>query len=474
MSRYIRNYISLSLSSLGAARICLGIILLDYWLVRLLTAREYLSNEGFLPNHFNIFVRSIPGWSLLNAFSTPYEVTIVMLGIGSIFLLFTLGIGGIWVRIGAFAGAISILNRNLSVENGGHVVMNLILLWMIWMPVAERFSWAGYRRVQGVRAWIADGFRPGVYTGIGGVGIILSLAFIYTFNYLSKTGITWQSGTAIHYTLWMSARAYTFAYWVRANLSPEYLYLISKFVISIEGILPFLILSPVFTTSCRRAAALLIVILHTGIALFINIGPFSYVMFVLAIMIFPSFNEGMETAHDGAPRYRRLSTMLIGTFAGIILIFVQATQSLYAYQNWMKSPITYLPPQWTTRVVEYVRIPQNWRMFSTDAPPDSRVVIRTGTIDGHMHDLDSGKEIFIGDNASFEPYFTTPLGRDHLRIESDTRISFISATHQAWFMIFLRKQYPGYDTYKVIELRRNSPPFGMQTYQDPISVRELF
>jgi len=137
-SAFLRDrYLSLDVRWLGLFRIGLGTLLSVEVLRRWYYAKPFYTNDGLLPNHYSLFApmgRNV--FSIYHAFSSYGEVSLAFALTLLVFLTFTLG-----YRTRLFhalsALCITSLNaRNLFVENGGTVVVNILTLYtlFLWLP----------------------------------------------------------------------------------------------------------------------------------------------------------------------------------------------------------------------------------------------------------------------------------------------------------------------------------------------------
>src|SRR3954464_94744 len=135
------HYCRADLRWLGFFRIVLGLLLsaqlLNCWGV----ARDFYTNDGILPNHFSLFRPLGRGVvSLYHAFSTLAEVNVAFALTLAIFLTFTLGYRTRLFHALSFICITSLDARNLLVENGGTVVINLLTFWALFLPLGRRLS----------------------------------------------------------------------------------------------------------------------------------------------------------------------------------------------------------------------------------------------------------------------------------------------------------------------------------------------
>src|SRR5204862_4625163 len=84
-------------------------------------------------------------WSLLFAFSTPAEVAVGFSLILVVYVLYTLGWHTKLMQILAIVCFISILNRNLLLQDGGSFTCSVLGLWTVFLPLGARFSVDSWR-----------------------------------------------------------------------------------------------------------------------------------------------------------------------------------------------------------------------------------------------------------------------------------------------------------------------------------------
>jgi hypothetical protein len=123
---------------------------------------------------------------------------------------------------------------------------------------------------------------------------------------VQKTGPTWRAGTVVHYMLHQDCNDTWLAVWLRPHFSLGMSRVFTWTAWATEGVLPLLLLSPFGQRTTRRAAVLLIVMLHGGFALFLNLG-----IFVPAMIAFtPNLLTGRDLdALERLPALRRLSRL---------------------------------------------------------------------------------------------------------------------------------------------------------------------
>ena len=289
-----QRYLAVDPRWLGVHRICLGCLLMVEVIRRMYYARAFYSNDGLLPNHFSLFRpmgRNL--FSIYHAFSTYAEVQVAFSLTLLAFFLFTIGYKTKLFHLISAICIVSLNNRNIFVENGGTVVVNIMTVYTLFLPMGQRFSADAvlrslkYKRDRSVHDLnAADPFRTGakVYS-LMVLLLLVQWSAIYFFNTVHKDGIGWRNGTALHWFFWQDRIVTDLGIWLRENVSLQPLRVMTYATLVIEGALACLILFPFWQTWTRRLIFVLVLALHGGIAATSRIGPFSYVMSLFPILL---------------------------------------------------------------------------------------------------------------------------------------------------------------------------------------------
>ncbi len=297
------RWLTVDTRTLGFFRICFGLLLLSNLWDRAggFDLVSFYSNDGIMPNHYALFLPVTRGfWSLIAGFSTPGEVTVVMWIIAGIYLLYTVGYRTRLMQVLAMLAYMSVNFRFLLIQHGGNVVMNIILVWTLFLPLGERVSVdALLKSLRGFKEKSAESLNargwavsPSKHVALAFWCICFNFAVIYFFNALHKGGPGWLDGSGVHYVLWQNRMATQFAGFLRMHepfwLSP----LMTWGTLVVERALPLLILTPVFQRRLRPLATLNIWLLHGGIASLSTLGPFSFSMMMFSLLLLQP--EGWE------------------------------------------------------------------------------------------------------------------------------------------------------------------------------------
>ncbi len=335
------RYFTADTRFLGLFRIGFGSLLTLDCLRRWVQAREFYTNDGFLPNHFSLFRPMGDGvFSLLHAFSSLGEVSVVMALMMCVFLCYTFGYRTRIAQVLAFISITSLDARNLFVENGGDVLVNLIAAITMFLPLGRRLSLDAVlaslraRHETSVEA-LNDRDEPPAppvqFVSLIVAALILQLAVIYFFNFVHKSGVGWKNGSVLHWFLEQDRIVTTFGVFLRNHVSFPVLRVFGYGTLVIEGALPWILLFPFFRTYVYRVALLLGVGLHGGIALTSRLGPFSYAMMLFFVLFLGPADWALLGRWFG--REARKKTVIFDVDCGFCLLTVRVLKRLDPFRR---------------------------------------------------------------------------------------------------------------------------------------------
>ncbi|HEU4578847.1 MAG TPA: DCC1-like thiol-disulfide oxidoreductase family protein [Polyangiaceae bacterium] len=288
MAWFEEHYCRADLRWLGFFRVVLGSVLIGQLLNCWGVARDFYTNDGILPNHFSLFRPLGRGVvSLYHAFSTLPEVNVAFAITLAIFLTFTLGYRTRLFHALSFICITSLDARNLMVENGGTVVINLLTFWALFLPLGKRLS------VDALIASLRDRAEQGsadlnrrqrtpeaaqAFYSLAIFALLFQWSAIYFFNAVHKSGEGWRNGSAIHWFLYQNRIVTWFGIYAREHAPFWLLQGFTYATLVVEWSLSVLLLLPFRQLWLRRIAFLFALGLHGGIAASARLGPFSYVM----------------------------------------------------------------------------------------------------------------------------------------------------------------------------------------------------
>ncbi|HVU52615.1 MAG TPA: HTTM domain-containing protein [Polyangia bacterium] len=310
-ARFTSTYLAADARSLAAGRIALASVLLLDLFKRWVQLGSWYTNEGLLPNHTLLWRPSFAHvFSFFYMASYTHEAVI---GFVLCALAYTALLVGLYTRLAQVLSMVAVMSlhgRLLLFDNGGDVVLGLLAIWTAFLPTGGRWS---------VDAVLGRSVARPRVVGLGVLALTCQLAFIYFFNAVHKAGETWREGTAVHYVMHLDRLATPLAVWLRARMTPGLSRAMSWTALGIEWSLPFLLLSPFATRACRRAAIALVIALHGGFALFMNLGNFVPAMLAYT----PHFVHGddwdaLERWWRRSPARARRSAILEWRVAGAL------------------------------------------------------------------------------------------------------------------------------------------------------------
>ena len=280
-------YLRMDPRTLGFGRIFLALVLIGDLLRRIPWLRDFYSNAGLIPNHTVLWRPPFPRvFSVFFMASLPEESALLFGVCFFVFFCFLIGYRTRLFQVLSFVMTTSLHNRILFAENWGGVAIGALMVWTMFLPLGRRFSvdavLASLRaRPEETPADLAAGVSPPddrPAASLAVLGLLLQIAVIYWFNFVHKSGPTWRHGTAIYYVLHQERIVTSLAVWVRAHAPFALLKLLTHSTLVIEAAAPVLILTPILWRWTRPLAVVLLVGMHTSIAMLVNLGIFSAAM----------------------------------------------------------------------------------------------------------------------------------------------------------------------------------------------------
>lgn len=379
---FVRAYLTIDGRSLGLFRIVLATLMIVDLVRRFPHVRDFYTNAGVLPNHTVLWRPQVARlFSVFFPASLAHEVWILFAICGFCYVALLVGWRTRLFQVLSFLAATSLHNRDVYTENWGSVAMGALMAWSVFLPLDRRFSVDALRKslrarpneqpedLTPERLPAADP-RPAV--SLACLGIFLQLAVIYWFNFIHKSGQTWQDGTAIHYVLWQERIVTHLGLWARETLPEALWYGLSKGTLVVECAAPFLIMSPVLRDWTRGLAIVLLAGLHTGIALVVNVGVFSGSMMSYYPLLITDGH--WRLLNRLVPRRGRRRTVYFDASCGVCfqIVRVLARMDVHRRLTWVSNldaaalPAD-VPPELLERTILVVDPERNRRWTRSDA-----------------------------------------------------------------------------------------------------------
>ncbi|MEZ4302243.1 MAG: hypothetical protein R3B70_45365, partial [Polyangiaceae bacterium] len=336
LSRILRTYLRIDARSLGLFRIAMALALIGDWTQRWTDARSFFSNEGALPNHAHLYhmLRQDPPervWSVFHAFSSPGENRVALLLTLIVYLLFLFGHKTRIFHVLSLALFVSLTGRNLFTEGPWSSVTIAVLAATAFLPCGSRFSLdslrASFRRRRektatdlndrtpespaAIDAERAPGWSP---TSLAALAVLLQLAIIFIAIARNQVGPKWQSGSALHYGLWVVRDVSDLG--ILARRLPQALLSGWSFLLRyIPFAVPALLLVPL-ARPARAAAFWATLFYGLSYGLLFSFGPWGWTLAAAAFLLIP---EGTWDAYTSRRAKGRTLTVIYDADCGICL-----------------------------------------------------------------------------------------------------------------------------------------------------------
>jgi hypothetical protein len=509
-ARVVATYLSADERSLAAGRVALASVLLLDLVKRWVQLGSWYTNDGLVPNHTLLWRPSFAHvFSFFYMASYTHEAVVGFVISALAYVALLVGLSTRAAQVASAICVVSLHGRLLLIDNAGDVVLGLLAIWTAFLPTGRRFS---------VDALLARGRaanddavarRPVVSLGV--LALTCQLAFIYFFNAVHKSGATWREGTAVHYVLHMDRLATPLALWLRPHMTLGLSRALSWSALGIEWSLPWLLLSPLATRPCRRLAVVLVVMLHAGFGLFMNVGNFVPAMIAYAPHFIPARDwDAFARWWPRSERRARLAAALGTRVAAVIrraaaffsfgrtvrvvppgpavsalarrvpalrelcaalFIFFAASQLLEENQAAHRVIDHHNAPP-VAAAVTYLNLFQGWTMFAPEVnTTDLNLAVDAVTVDGRHVDPwnEAANPKYPMPGATIPP----GMGPNWLFYQYVTRMPWWPAYHQAfqeWVLRYPQRTGRAGDeivSFKAYKVEDDSPPPGQLEPTNP-------
>lgn len=375
------QHLAVDLRSLAFFRICLGLLLLVDFFVRMTQAASLYSGQGVLPLESLQQLPQQPWswfWSVC-AISDRVEWIYFCCGLGivSSFLL-ALGWRSKWMAALSLVFLHSIQARNPWTNYGGDKLLFLMLFWACFLPLGQWFAWN--KNSESTKLG-----KPMALSSWAGWGLRLQVCVMYLFSVLRKHGDTWVDGSALHYALEIDQFALPAAIWLK-SLPDTLLRGLTWLTLLVEWGAPWLLLAR--GTLLRLIGIGMLMVLQFSFWLTLDIGLFPFISTLALLPHIPGqvwrwLRVGMGPT---LLQFDTLSTALRQRALAWLLLCMLIWNALmtWEYPDTMKSRM----PIWVAQVVSLLRMDQYWGMFSPNPMVhDGWYVMQAEREDGSQFDL---------------------------------------------------------------------------------------
>lgn len=266
----LRELFGIDLRTLALFRVTLatvvGVDLINRWL----EASTFYTDWGLLPREALIHLDSVWRVSLYLANGELWFSALLL----AVSLLCTVALWwGYRTRLATlllFVLLVSLYNRNPIMLIGGDGLVACLMFWSLFLPLGARWS------IDAALSRTAPPDGPQHFSWAS-AGLLLQVLFVYFFTAWLKDGADWwPDGLAVYYTMEIERYASPLG---RALLLPypALMQALTYLVYAMEWTLPLLILSPWANRPLRFVAMLLLMAMHVGFFLFMEIGFFPFI-----------------------------------------------------------------------------------------------------------------------------------------------------------------------------------------------------
>jgi hypothetical protein len=269
------------LRSLAVFRVVMAVIVLIDLVGKTRNLTAFYTDDGLLPRQ--VLLQQLRPWSVsLNMVSGTFLVSALLFGITFVAALCLLvGYRSRLSSVVVWAMVLSIQWRNPYVLHAADELLRVLLFWAMFLPLGAMWSLDRFRGATPSRV-------SSRFVSIGVAGLFLQIAFMYWFAVILKSGREWRTeGTALSYALSADHLASpTGTFLLRF---PELLKVLTFGTLAIEVIAPLLLLSPFLKGPLRTIGVGLVICLHLGILVTMNIGYFPLLSAFCVVCFLPGW-----------------------------------------------------------------------------------------------------------------------------------------------------------------------------------------
>ncbi|MGE0200430.1 MAG: hypothetical protein AB7P76_05620 [Candidatus Melainabacteria bacterium] len=288
---------------------------------------------------------------------------------------------------------ISLQNRFETIAFGGDTLLRMLLFWSFWMGYALP-----------VRRHTAKN-----RFSLGAIFIKCQVLLMYWVTVALKSGPEWfPDGTALIYAFQADHIVMPGGAWLLSVSAPELLQLLTAGAWLLEWLAPVGLLMP--WPWVRMTSVLLLMLLHGGILLTLNVHWFPLVNIVALIPFIPT--EVWDVFRFPVPRPFRLrvapSLWLKNAWTGLAL----SACVLVLWVNLASLSPAVLFPGWASSLARVCRLDQYWGMFAPHPmKKDGWYLIKGKRTDGAFVDVLSGRAFLPADVPGRVRWQGTPYTR---------------------------------------------------------------
>jgi predicted DCC family thiol-disulfide oxidoreductase YuxK len=272
---------SIDYRTLALFRVCIGSIIFIDLMLRSRDFTAFFTDQGVIPRRLalnwwpadgTLSLYFINGGALFNA-------ALVLLAL-LLALALIVGYKTRLVTVLSWIMLVSLHHRTGILSHGGEDLLRLLLFWGMFLPLGARFSFDSAMET-------STPYPKQSLLSIATFGILMQAMYVYWVGALLKTGAEWNiEHSAIFYALNAEQFATGTGHWVLVHLDFLLPYL-TQFVLVIEKYGPLLMLAPFFLLYLRLPILSLLICMHIGFAILLNVGFFPFISITSLLLFVP-------------------------------------------------------------------------------------------------------------------------------------------------------------------------------------------
>ena len=280
---YLRDAYSLDLRSLALFRMALGVMILIDLAMRAVDLNVFYTDWGVLPRGAYLDRFANPLRFSIHLMSGVWQFEAALFLIAAIFALaLILGVRTRLVTIVSWFLLVSLEMRNPAILQGGDVYFRLLLFWAMFLPLGALYS------VDSALNTSTEPPQQNRFFSWAGVVLLLQVAFVYAFSVAMKSGKEWHSEhSAVYYALSIEQMSTPVGRFLLHF--PKLLPVLTRMALIGEGVVPALLLCPVWSGPVRTFAVLTVMGLHLAFGLSIRLGHFPFICFLAVLPLLPGW-----------------------------------------------------------------------------------------------------------------------------------------------------------------------------------------
>lgn len=260
---------AIDLRTLALFRALLGAVVFADLAMRAADLRTFYTDDGVMPRDWMVQFNGLWRLTLYAVNGEPWFAT-MLFGVEMLAALaFLFGWRLRLASVILFVLNGSLLNRDQMVLLGGDILIQCLLFWSMFLPLAARWS---------VDAALAEPkpALPNPHLSWASAGLLVQVLSVYFFSALLKTGREWiPDGTAVDFALQIDGYATPIGVWLRGFYPLTHMLSYGVWFLELLG--PLVALSPVFNRPLRFAVMLMLMGMHTGFLFCLALGPFPFI-----------------------------------------------------------------------------------------------------------------------------------------------------------------------------------------------------